>query len=328
MKKSGIVKPSLVVAAAIVFALALGGIGFAVTSNQPGADDEAPATPAKTQTEAKQTAAKPESQTHFVSYKVSAASTDDTTATLRVVGTEEEGAAVDREIPVAINAEGFTPLEDVKPGVYALSFDNVPACNHSDMSFKIPAAQTVELTDEKDVEVSFTFEAVSAQEAEEANDEIKAANAEAVARATASQETPSSSAESVSGGSAVVGGGSGSGSSPSASSSGSGSSGSPSSSGSVPSSSPKPERVWVDEYSDVWVEDSPAWTEEQYEDIYHWYCCQCGYEGTEDQVMAHCLADRKNHWSGNYWIESIVIGTTQHPATGHYERQITGGHWE
>ena len=91
--------------------------------------------------------------------------------------------------------------------------------------------------------------------------------------------------------------------------------------------------VWVVDYEDVWVEDSPAWDESV---PIHGYtevsiCNICGADITGNTAAhgkQHMLAgEGSGHHSE---VRDAVVGyeTVHHGAEGHWERVESGGHWE
>ena len=91
--------------------------------------------------------------------------------------------------------------------------------------------------------------------------------------------------------------------------------------------------VWVVDYEDVWVEDSPAWDESV---PIHGYtevsiCNVCGADITGNTAAhgkQHMLAgEGSGHHSE---VRDTVVGyeTVHHGAEGHWERVESGGHWE
>ena len=90
--------------------------------------------------------------------------------------------------------------------------------------------------------------------------------------------------------------------------------------------------VWVVDYEDVWVEDSPAWDESV---PVHGYtevsvCNVCGADITGNTAAhgkQHMLAgEGSGHHSE---VRDTVVGyeTVHHGAEGHWERVESGGHW-
>ena len=91
--------------------------------------------------------------------------------------------------------------------------------------------------------------------------------------------------------------------------------------------------VWVVDYEDVWVEDSPAWDESV---PIHGYtevsiCNVCGADITGNTAAhgkQHMLAgEGSGHHSE---VRDTVVGyeAVHHGAEGHWERVESGGHWE
>lgn len=106
------------------------------------------------------------------------------------------------------------------------------------------------------------------------------------------------------------------------------------SSQSAPSSSQSaPQRKWVEETQKVWVEDRAAWTESvpAYGTKEVSICNVCGADitgNTSAHGKAHMMAgEGSGHHSE---VRQVVTGhnTVSHPAEGHYETRVTGGHWE
>ena len=91
--------------------------------------------------------------------------------------------------------------------------------------------------------------------------------------------------------------------------------------------------VWLIDYEDVWVEDSPAWDESV--PIYGYtevsICNVCGADITGNTAAhgkQHMLAgEGSGHHSE---VRETVVGyeTVHHGAEGHWERVESGGHWE
>lgn len=106
------------------------------------------------------------------------------------------------------------------------------------------------------------------------------------------------------------------------------------SSQSAPASSQSaPQRKWVEETQKVWVEDRAAWTESipVYGTKEVSICNVCGADitgNTSAHGKAHMMAgEGSGHHSE---VRQVVTGhnTVSHPAEGHYETRVTGGHWE
>lgn len=100
-----------------------------------------------------------------------------------------------------------------------------------------------------------------------------------------------------------------------------------------PPSPSVPQKHWVEDTEQVWVEDTAAWTEQ--EPIYTMrevsICNICNTDVTGNTTAhgkAHMLAgEGSGHHSE---VRQIVTGynTISHAATGHWETRIVGGHWE
>lgn len=94
-----------------------------------------------------------------------------------------------------------------------------------------------------------------------------------------------------------------------------------------------PEKHWVVDYEQVWVEDSPAWTEQVplygYEEVSICNICNQVITGNEAaHGKAHMMA---NEGSGHHTeYKQVITGysTISHPAEGHYKTVESGGHWE
>lgn len=94
-----------------------------------------------------------------------------------------------------------------------------------------------------------------------------------------------------------------------------------------------PQKHWVEDTEQVWVEETAAWTER--EPIYATkevsICNICNTDVTGNTTAhgkAHMLAgEGSGHHSE---VRQIVTGynTISHAATGHWETRIVGGHWE
>lgn len=91
--------------------------------------------------------------------------------------------------------------------------------------------------------------------------------------------------------------------------------------------------VWVVDYRDVWVEDSPEWDESipVYDSVEVSICNICGADITGNTAAhgkQHMLAgEGSGHHSE---VREVVVGydTVHHDATGHWERVESGGRWE
>lgn len=106
-----------------------------------------------------------------------------------------------------------------------------------------------------------------------------------------------------------------------------------SSSGNASSSAPTPAKRWVEDTQQVWVEDRAAWTEQVpiYSSKEVSICNVCGADitgNTAAHSKAHMMAgEGSGHHSE---VQKIVTGynSVNHPAEGHYETKVVGGHWE
>lgn len=106
-----------------------------------------------------------------------------------------------------------------------------------------------------------------------------------------------------------------------------------SSTGSSGNSASAPSKRWVEDIQQVWVEDRAAWTEQVpvYSSKEVSICNVCGQDITGNasaHAKAHMLAgEGSGHHSE---VKKTVTGynTVNHPAEGHYETKVVGGHWE
>lgn len=107
----------------------------------------------------------------------------------------------------------------------------------------------------------------------------------------------------------------------------------PNTSGSGGASSATPFKRWVEDTQQVWVEDRAAWTEQVpvYSTKEVSICNVCGQDitgNTSAHAKAHMMAgEGSGHHSE---VRKTVSGynTVSHPAEGHYETKVVGGHWE
>lgn len=95
----------------------------------------------------------------------------------------------------------------------------------------------------------------------------------------------------------------------------------------------EPSRTWVIDYEQVWVEDSPAWTEQipVYSSEERSICNVCGASVTGNEAAhakAHMLAGEGCGHHNEYIQVIIGYDTITHEATGHWETVENGGHWE
>lgn len=90
---------------------------------------------------------------------------------------------------------------------------------------------------------------------------------------------------------------------------------------------------WVEDTKQVWVEDKAAWTEQVpiYSTTEVSICNVCGQDITGN-VTAHSKAHMlAGEGSGHHSeVRQTITGynTVNHPAEGHWETRVTGGHWE
>lgn len=95
-----------------------------------------------------------------------------------------------------------------------------------------------------------------------------------------------------------------------------------------------PSKTWVIDYAQIWVEDSPSWTEQVpvYEYEEHSICNVCNADITGTDVAAHAKAHMLAGEGGGHHTEMVQVitgyETEYHEATGHYETVESGGHWE
>lgn len=102
---------------------------------------------------------------------------------------------------------------------------------------------------------------------------------------------------------------------------------------STPSAQSAPQKKWVEDTQQVWVEDRAAWSESVpvYGTNEVSICNVCGADITGNTAAhgkAHMLAgEGSGHHSE---VRKVVTGynTVNHPAEGHYETRAVGGHWE
>lgn len=100
-----------------------------------------------------------------------------------------------------------------------------------------------------------------------------------------------------------------------------------------PSTAPAPQKRWVEDTQQVWVEDRAAWTESipAYGTKEVSICNICGSDITGNTTAhgkAHMMAgEGSGHHSE---VQRVVTGyeSVSHPAEGHYETKVVGGHWE
>lgn len=103
--------------------------------------------------------------------------------------------------------------------------------------------------------------------------------------------------------------------------------------GQAASSSSAPQKKWVEDTQRVWVEDKAAWSESVpvYGTKEVSICNVCGADitgNTAAHSKAHMMAgEGSGHHSE---VQKVVTGynTVSHPAEGHWEKKVVGGHWE
>lgn len=96
---------------------------------------------------------------------------------------------------------------------------------------------------------------------------------------------------------------------------------------------PSQQKKWVEDTEQVWVEDRAAWSEQVpvYGTKEVSICNVCGQDitgNTSAHGKAHMLAgEGSGHHSE---VRQTVTGynTVSHPAEGHWETRVIGGHWE
>lgn len=94
-----------------------------------------------------------------------------------------------------------------------------------------------------------------------------------------------------------------------------------------------PQKHWVEDTEQVWVEETAAWTEQ--EPIYGTkevsICNICNTDVTGNTTAhgkAHMLAGEGSGHHSETRQTLIGFNTVSHPATGHWETRVIGGHWE
>lgn len=99
------------------------------------------------------------------------------------------------------------------------------------------------------------------------------------------------------------------------------------------SSAPAPQRKWVEDYDQVWIEDSAAWTEQVpiYSTKEVSICNVCGADVTGNATAhgkAHMLAGEGSGHHSEVVQTISGYNSVYHEAKGHYENRVIGGHWE
>lgn len=105
---------------------------------------------------------------------------------------------------------------------------------------------------------------------------------------------------------------------------------------SAPASStqtPSQQKKWVEDIEQVWVEDKAAWTEQVpvYGTREVSICNICGEDitgNTSAHGKAHMIAGEGSGHHSEVRREVTGYNTVSHPAEGHYETRVVGGHWE
>mgnify|MGYP003280452418 CR=1 FL=1 len=93
------------------------------------------------------------------------------------------------------------------------------------------------------------------------------------------------------------------------------------------------QKKWVEDTQQVWVEDRAAWSEQVpvYGNKEVSICNVCGADITGNAAAhgkAHMLAGEGSGHHSEVRQEITGYNTVNHPAEGHYETRVTGGHWE
>lgn len=98
-------------------------------------------------------------------------------------------------------------------------------------------------------------------------------------------------------------------------------------------SDPAPSKRWVEDTQQVWVEDRAAWTEQVpvYSTREVSICNVCGQDitgSTSAHAKAHMMVGEGSGHHGE--VRQTVTGynSVNHPAEGHWETRVAGGHWE
>lgn len=114
---------------------------------------------------------------------------------------------------------------------------------------------------------------------------------------------------------------------------GSAGNGTSASAGSSSGSNAASQKKWVEDTQKVWVEDKAAWTESVpvYGTKEVSICNVCGADitgNTATHSKAHMMAgEGSGHHSE---VQRVITGynSVSHPAEGHWETKVVGGHWE
>lgn len=94
-----------------------------------------------------------------------------------------------------------------------------------------------------------------------------------------------------------------------------------------------PSKHWVEDTQQVWIEDRAAWTEQVpiYSAREVSICNVCGHDitgNTSTHAKAHMMAGEGSGHHSEARQTVSGYNTTNHPAEGHYETKVVGGHWE
>lgn len=94
-----------------------------------------------------------------------------------------------------------------------------------------------------------------------------------------------------------------------------------------------PQKHWVEDTEQVWVEETAAWTEQ--EPIYGTkevsICNICNTDVTGNTTAhgkAHMLAGEGSGHHSETRQTVVGYNTVSHPASGHWETRVVGGHWQ
>lgn len=96
---------------------------------------------------------------------------------------------------------------------------------------------------------------------------------------------------------------------------------------------PAQQKKWVEDTEQVWVEDKAAWSEQVpvYGTREVSICNICGEDitgNTSAHGKAHMLAGEGSGHHSEVRREVTGYSTVSHPAEGHWETRVVGGHWE
>ena len=99
------------------------------------------------------------------------------------------------------------------------------------------------------------------------------------------------------------------------------------------SQAPAQQKTWVEDTEQVWVEDRAAWTEQLpvYSTREVSICNICGEDitgNTSAHGKAHMIAGEGSGHHSEVRREVTGYNTVSHPAEGHWETRVVGGHWE